>query len=36
MMAMSADARQGGPQVEYRPGILTIEAGVSVSWEIEE
>jgi uncharacterized protein YggE len=35
MMTMSADARQGGPQVEYRPGTLTIEAGVSLSWVIE-
>jgi uncharacterized protein len=34
-MAMSADARESAPQAEYRPGTLTIEAGVSVSWEIE-
>ncbi|MCG6658763.1 SIMPL domain-containing protein [Halomonas campisalis] len=36
MMAMSADARESAPQVEYRPGTLSIEAGVSVSWEIDE
>ena len=35
MMAMSADARESAPQAEYRPGTITIEAGVSVSWEIE-
>ncbi|QOR39561.1 SIMPL domain-containing protein [Billgrantia diversa] len=35
MMAMSADARESGSQVEYRPGTIVIEAGVSVSWEIE-
>ncbi|MFY0991406.1 SIMPL domain-containing protein [Halomonas sp. C05BenzN] len=35
MMAMSADAREGAPQAEYRPGTISIEAGVSVSWEIE-
>ncbi|CAM3574065.1 SIMPL domain-containing protein [Halomonas lysinitropha] len=34
MMAMSADARESAPQAEYRPGTITIEAGVSVSWEI--
>ncbi|MCH4565242.1 SIMPL domain-containing protein [Halomonas sp. EGI 63088] len=35
MMAMSADARESAPQGEYRPGTITIEAGVSVSWDIE-
>ncbi len=35
MMAMSADARESTGQVEYRPGTIVIEAGVSVSWEIE-
>ena len=35
MMAMSADARESGAQNEYRPGTLSIEAGVSVSWAIE-
>ncbi|NIC08083.1 SIMPL domain-containing protein [Billgrantia bachuensis] len=35
MMAMSADARESGSQAEYRPGTIVIEAGVSVSWEIE-
>lgn len=35
MMAMSADARESASRVEYRPGTITIEAGVSVSWEIE-
>jgi uncharacterized protein len=35
MQAMAADARESAPQAEYRPGTLEIEAGVSVSWEIE-
>lgn len=35
MMAMSADARESAPQAEYRPGTIVIEAGVSVSWELE-
>ncbi|MGM0692991.1 MAG: SIMPL domain-containing protein [Pseudomonadota bacterium] len=35
MMAMSNDARESLPQAEYRPGTITIEAGVSVSWNIE-
>lgn len=35
MMAMSADARESGSQAEYRPGTIVIEAGVSVSWVIE-
>lgn len=35
MMAMSAGAREGTSQTEYRPGTLAIEAGVSVSWAIE-
>lgn len=35
MMAMSADARESAGQAEYRPGTIVIEAGVSVSWEIE-
>lgn len=34
MMAMSADAQESRPQAEYRPGTVTIEAGVSVSWKI--
>lgn len=37
MMAMSADAmvesQRGG--AEYRPGTITIEAGINVSWELE-
>ncbi|RTQ97403.1 SIMPL domain-containing protein [Halomonas nitroreducens] len=36
MMAMSADARESGGATEYRPGTLTIDAAVNVSWEIEE
>ncbi|WP_330932873.1 MULTISPECIES: SIMPL domain-containing protein [unclassified Halomonas] len=35
MMAMSADARESAGQADYRPGTIVIEAGVSVSWEIE-
>lgn len=35
MMAMSADARESGGATEYRPGTLSIDAAVSVSWEIE-
>lgn len=35
MLAMSVDARESGAQTEYRPGTISIEAGVSVSWEIE-
>lgn len=35
MMAMSADARESAVQAEYRPGTIVIEAGVGVSWEIE-
>ncbi|WP_163560351.1 SIMPL domain-containing protein [Halomonas sp. NO4] len=35
MAAMSADARESASAVEYRPGTLDIEAGVSVSWGIE-
>ena len=35
MMAMSADARESAVQAEYRPGTIVIEAGVNVSWEIE-
>ena len=34
MAAMSADARESAPAVEYRPGTLDIEAGVSVSWSL--
>ncbi|MDZ7853583.1 MAG: SIMPL domain-containing protein [Halomonas sp.] len=34
MMAMSADARESAPRAEYRPGTISIEAGVSVSWAI--
>ncbi|UYG08623.1 SIMPL domain-containing protein [Halomonas sp. M4R1S46] len=36
MMAMSADARESGGAAEYRPGTLTIDAAVNVSWEIED
>lgn len=35
MMAMSADARESAVEAEYRPGTIVIEAGVGVSWEIE-
>ncbi|MGM1052160.1 MAG: SIMPL domain-containing protein [Pseudomonadota bacterium] len=35
MLAMAADGRESAPQAEYRPGTIDIEAGVSVSWEIE-
>lgn len=35
MMAFSGDARESAGQAEYRPGTIVIEAGVSVSWEIE-
>ncbi|MEQ6915921.1 SIMPL domain-containing protein [Halomonas aquatica] len=35
MMTMSADTLERAPQAEYRPGIITIDAGVSVSWTIE-
>lgn len=35
MLTMSADARESTGQAEYRPGTIVIEAGVSVSWEIE-
>ncbi|WP_404298217.1 SIMPL domain-containing protein [Halomonas sp.] len=35
MLAMAADARESAPQAEYRPGTIDIEAGVSVSWDIE-
>lgn len=35
MIAMSADARESAVQAEYRPGTIVIEAGVNVSWEIE-
>lgn len=35
MMAMSAGARESTGQAEYRPGTIAIEAGVSVSWAIE-
>ncbi|GED23302.1 SIMPL domain-containing protein [Halomonas halmophila] len=36
MMAMSADAatESGGSNAEYRPGTITLDAMVSVSWEI--
>jgi uncharacterized protein YggE len=34
-MAMSADTMESAPAVEYRPGNITIDAGVSVSWSIE-
>ncbi|MBB3143534.1 SIMPL domain-containing protein [Halomonas organivorans] len=35
MMAMSADAKESGGATEYRPGTLSIDAAVSVGWEIE-
>ncbi|MGC3872431.1 SIMPL domain-containing protein [Halomonas sp. GXIMD04776] len=35
MMAMSAEAKQGGSTPEYRSGEITIDAGVSVAWEIK-
>nr|WP_299240872.1 SIMPL domain-containing protein [uncultured Halomonas sp.] len=35
MMAMSAEAKQGGGAPEYRSGEITIDAGVSVEWEIK-
>ncbi|APE29979.1 SIMPL domain-containing protein [Halomonas aestuarii] len=35
MMAMSADTMERAPAAEYRPGTITIDAGVSVSWAIE-
>lgn len=35
MLAMSADAKQGGSAPEYRSGEITIDAGVSVAWEIK-
>lgn len=36
MMAMSADARESVGAAEYRPGTLSIDAAVNVSWEIED
>lgn len=35
MMAMRADAMESQGAPEYRPGEITIEAGVSVAWKIE-
>lgn len=35
MMAMSAAAMESAPQAEYRPGTLTIDASVNVSWSLE-
>ncbi|SHE88534.1 hypothetical protein SAMN02745148_01320 [Modicisalibacter ilicicola DSM 19980] len=35
MMAMSADMERGGSSPEYRPGEITIDAEVSVAWEIK-
>ncbi|SFT46724.1 SIMPL domain-containing protein [Halomonas saccharevitans] len=35
MMAMSDARAEGAGPAEYRPGTITIEAGVNVSWEIE-
>nr|WP_298415722.1 SIMPL domain-containing protein [uncultured Halomonas sp.] len=35
MMAMSAEAKQGDATPEYRSGEITIDAGVSVAWEIK-
>ncbi|TLF45454.1 DUF541 domain-containing protein [Halomonas urmiana] len=34
MMAMSDARAEGAAPTEYRPGTITIEAGVNVSWEI--
>jgi uncharacterized protein YggE len=34
-MAMSADAAESGGASEYRPGTISIDAAVSVGWEIE-
>lgn len=36
MMAMASDARESGGSAEYRPGTITLEATVNVSWEIGE
>lgn len=37
MMAMASDARESGVgNTEYRPGTITLEATVNVSWEIGE
>lgn len=37
MMAMASDARESsGSNVAYRPGTITLEATVNVSWEIDE
>lgn len=35
MLAMASDARESGGSVEYRPGTITLEATVYVSWEID-
>ncbi|MEQ6889917.1 SIMPL domain-containing protein [Halomonas sp. CS7] len=35
MMAMSDARPEGAPRTEYRPGTITIEAGVNVSWAID-
>ncbi|TFH84833.1 DUF541 domain-containing protein [Billgrantia azerbaijanica] len=34
MAAMRADGRESAPAVEYRPGTVTIDAGVNVSWSL--
>lgn len=36
MMAMASDAMESGGSAEYRPGTITLEATVNVSWEIDE
>ncbi|HSH47498.1 MAG TPA: SIMPL domain-containing protein [Halomonas sp.] len=35
MLAMASDARESGGGTEYRPGTITLEATVKVSWEID-
>lgn len=36
MLSMASDARESGGNAEYRPGTITLEATVNVSWEIDE
>ena len=36
MMAMSDTRTEGAAGAEYRPGTITIEAGVNVSWTIAD
>ena len=35
MMSMRSDAMESKAAPEYRPGEITLDASVSVSWEIE-